>query len=244
MSRAPRGVFVTGTDTEIGKTHVSRALVAAARLRGRRIGVMKPFAAGAVATPLGLRNDDALALIAAAVGGSPDDPVPAAAYDRVNPYCFAAPVSPHIAAAESGVRPDLPRVAALARSRIAGQHPENDWLAVEGAGGWLAPLSDREAIADLAVAIGLPVLLVVGLRLGCLNHAELTAREIRHAGLPLAGWVANAVDPAMMRLEENVSMLTRRFGEPPLARFGFDEPPETVLRNGLTLFDRLVDTIT
>jgi dethiobiotin synthetase len=244
MSRAPQGVFVTGTDTEIGKTHVSRALVAAARLRGRRIGVMKPFAAGAEQTPLGLRNDDALALIAAAGGSSPDDPVPSADYDRVNPYCFAAPVSPHIAAAEAGVNPDLARVAALARSRITGSSPENDWLVVEGAGGWLAPLSDREAISDLAVAVGLPVLLVVGLRLGCLNHAELTAREVRRAGLPLAGWVANAVDPAMTRREENVSMLTLRFGEPPLARFGFGDPPETVLGNGFALFDRLVDSIT
>jgi dethiobiotin synthetase len=86
--------------------------------------------------------------------------------------------------------------------------------------------------------------LVVGLRLGCLNHAELTAREVRRAGLPLAGWVANAVDPAMTRREENVSMLTLRFGEPPLARFGFGDPSETVLRNGFTLFDRLVDIIT
>jgi dethiobiotin synthetase len=241
MNRAPRGVFVTGTDTEIGKTHVSRALAAAARHRGRRIGVMKPIAAGAVMTPLGLRNDDALALIAAAVGGAPDDPVSAADYHRVNPYCFAAPVSPHIAAAQAGVTVDLSRLAALAHARLAGEPPEEDWLVVEGAGGWLAPVTETEAIADLAIGIGLPVLLVVGLRLGCLNHAELTAREIRRSGLPLAGWVANAVDPAMTRREENVSMLTIRFGEPPLARFGFDDPPEVLLRNGIMLFDRLVD---
>ena len=241
MSRAPCGVFVTGTDTEIGKTHVSRALVAAARARGRRIGVMKPVAAGAEQTPLGLRNEDALALIAAARGTAPDAPVAETDYAQVNPYCFPPPVSPHIAAAQAGVAIDLPRLAALARGRLTGDRPENDWLVVEGAGGWLAPLSETEAISDLAVAVGLPVLLVVGLRLGCLNHAELTARDIRRSGLPLAGWVANAVDPAMTCREENVSMLTIRFGEPPLARFGFGDPPEAHLRNGMVLFDRLVD---
>ena len=120
--------------------------------------------------------------------------------------------------------------------------PENDWLVVEGAGGWLAPIGPRASIADLAVAVGLPVLLVVGLRLGCLNHAELTAREIRRSGLPLLGWVANAIDPHMARREENVSMLTSRFGAPPLAHFGFADPPEALAAAGLVLFDRLVDT--
>ena len=240
MSRAPQGVFVTGTDTEIGKTHVSRALAAAARERGRRIGVMKPIAAGAEMTPLGLRNDDASALIAAARGIPRDTPIAAAEYEAVNPYCFAEPVSPHIAASEAGIRPDVGRIGSLARQRLIGRSPENDWLVVEGAGGWLAPLSETDAISDLAIAVGLPVLLVVGLRLGCLNHAELTAREIRRSGLRWAGWVANAVDPAMGRREENVSMLTLRFGEPPLARFGHDDPPEVVLDAGRTLFDRLV----
>ena len=241
---APVGLFVTGTDTEIGKTHVSCALLAAARMSGRRAGAMKPIAAGAEATPLGLRNDDALALIAAARGTALDPPVAPADYDAVNPYCFAPPISPHIAAAEAGVEIDLARIAATARARLTGSPPENDWLVVEGAGGWLAPLTARASIADLAVAVGLPVLLVVGLRLGCLNHAELTAREIRRSGLPLVGWVANAVDPRMARREENVSMLTNRFGEPPLARFGFRDPPDALAAAGQTLFDRLVDRLT
>jgi dethiobiotin synthetase len=205
---------------------------------------MKPISAGAEATPLGLRNDDALALIAAAHGTVLGAPVPAADYDAVNPYCFAPPVSPHIAAAEAGVEVDLARISAMARGRLTGSPPENDWLVVEGAGGWLAPLGDRESIADLAVAVGLPVLLVVGLRLGCLNHAELSAREIRRSGLPLVGWVANAVDPQMARREENVSMLTKRFGEPPLARFGFRDPPTALATAGFALFDRLVDKLT
>ena len=241
MSRAPHGVFVTGTDTEIGKTHVSRALVAAARTRGRQIGVMKPIAAGAEMTPLGLRNDDAVALIAAARGIDRDTPIATAEYEAVNPYCFAEPVSPHIAAADAGIRPDLRWIGRLAHQRLNGPNPENDWLVVEGAGGWLAPLSETDAVSDLALAVGLPVLLVVGLRLGCLNHAELTAREIRRSGLAWAGWVANAVDPSMGRREENVRMLTLRFGEPPLARFGHGDPPEAVLGAGRVLFDRLLD---
>lgn len=244
MTTVPLGIFVTGTDTEIGKTHVSCALLAAARARGRRVGAMKPIAAGADPTPDGLRNDDALALIAAARGTALDVPVSAADYDAVNPYCFAPPVSPHIAAAEVGVQPDLTRIAVMARTRLTGHPPENDWLVVEGAGGWLAPLDGRASIADLAVAVGLPVLIVVGLRLGCLNHAELTAREIRRSGLPLIGWVANAVDPQMARREENVRMLTDRFGEPPLARFGFADPPSVLAAAGHTLFDRLVDKLT
>lgn len=238
---APIGLFVTGTDTEIGKTYVSCALLAAARRRGLRVGAMKPIAAGAETTPLGMRNDDALALIDAVRGTPPGTPVPAAEYDAVNPYCFAPPVSPHIAAAEAGITPDLARIAALARGRLSGRPPENDLLVVEGAGGWLAPISAYESIADLAVAVGLPVLLVVGLRLGCLNHAELSAREIRRSGLPLIGWVANAIDPAMARREENVSMLTNRFGEPPLARFGFGDPHANVAGAGERLLDRLVD---
>lgn len=241
MSRAPHGVFVTGTDTEIGKTHVSRALVAAARARGRRIGVMKPIAAGAEMTPLGLRNDDAVALIAAAWGIDRDTPIATAEYEAVNPYCFAEPVSPHIAAADAGIRPDLRWIGRLAHQRLNGPNPENDWLVIEGAGGWLAPLSDDDALSDLALAVGLPVLLVVGLRLGCLNHAELTAREIRRSGLRWAGWVANAVDPSMGRREENVRMLTLRFGEPPLACFGHNDRPEAVLDTGRVLFDHLVD---
>jgi dethiobiotin synthetase len=233
---APRGVFVTGTDTEVGKTFVSTALVAAARRRGLRVGVMKPIAAGAESTPLGMRNDDALALLAAARGTGPDAPVAPDDYLAVNPYCFAPPVSPHIAAAEAGVTPDIGRIADLARAQAAG----NDWLVVEGAGGWLAPISEDRSIADLALAVGLPVLLVVGLRLGCLNHAQLTAREIARTGLPVAGWVGNELDPSMLRLEENVSMLTSRLGGPPLARFGFGGGPDALARSAAQLFDRLV----
>lgn len=233
---AGRGVFVTGTDTEIGKTFVATALAAAARRRGRRVGVMKPIAAGAEMTPLGLRNEDALALLAAARGTPTDVAVGATDYHAVNPYCFAPPVSPHIAAAEAGVTPDIGLITELAEAAAA----RNDWLVVEGAGGWLAPISPEHSIADLAAAIGLPVLLVVGLRLGCLNHAQLTAREIARSGLPLVGWVANAIDPAMLRREENVSMLTSRLGGPAIARFDYGANAAALADEAGRLFDRLV----
>ncbi len=237
MKQGLRGVFVTGTDTEIGKTHVSCAMVAAARRRGLRVGVMKPIAAGAQPSSLGLRNDDALALITAARGDASAASITAAQYAAVNPYCFAAPVSPHIAAAEAGVRPDLAWIGRLAEVHRS----ENDWLVVEGAGGWLAPITQELSVSDLALALGLPVLVVVGLRLGCLNHAQLTVREIGRSGLPFAGWVANQIDPAMAGVEDNVSLLTKRLGGPPLARFGFGADAAALAESGNTLIDRIVD---
>jgi len=231
-------VFVTGTDTEVGKTFVSTALAAAARRRGLRVAVMKPIAAGAEATPLGLRNDDALALLAAARGTSIDAEIGAEDYFRVNPYCFAPPVSPHIAAAEAGVTPDIDLIAGLARE----QAERDDWLVVEGAGGWLAPISHELSISDLGQALGLPVLVVVGMRLGCLNHAQLTCRDILRSGLPLAGWVANDIDPDMLRRDENLRLLTARLGGPPLASFGFGDPPADRAQTADRLFDRLVVT--
>lgn len=236
MKQKFRGVFVTGTDTEIGKTHVATAMVAAARRRGFRVGVMKPIAAGAEQTPLGLRNDDALALIAAQ--GVVAASISAAEYAIVNPYCFASPVSPHIAAADADVRPDLTHIAHLAASHRS----ENDCLVVEGAGGWLAPITAELSVSDLALAVGLPVVVVVGMRLGCLNHAQLTVREISRSGLPLAGWVANQIDPTMARVDENLSMLTKRLGGPPLARFSFAGDAAALAQSGNTLINRLVDS--
>ena len=236
MKQKFRGVFVTGTDTEIGKTHVATAMVAAARRRGFRVGVMKPIAAGAEQTPLGLRNDDALALIAAQ--GVVAASISAAEYAIVNPYCFASPVSPHIAAADADVRPDLTHIAHLAASHRS----ENDCLVVEGAGGWLAPITAELSVSDLALAVGLPVVVVVGMRLGCLNHAQLTVREISRSGLPLAGWVANQIDATMARVDENLSMLTKRLGGPPLARFSFAGDAAAFAQSGNTLINRLVDS--
>jgi len=199
------GLFIAGTDTGIGKTHTAVAIVRALCRRGLQVAVMKPVAAGAVDTPAGLRNEDALALIHAANV--------AADYSLVNPYCLRAPVSPHLAAAEEGVTLDRSRVA-RAFETLA-QHA--DCVVVEGAGGWLAPIGECETMADVARTLALPIVLVVGLKLGCLSHAQLSARAIEADGLHLAGWIANQVDPRFERMAENVATLERLLGRAPLA---------------------------
>jgi dethiobiotin synthetase len=201
----PKSFFVTGTDTGVGKTVVSTALTRALVARGLRVAVMKPIASGSDPTPRGLRNSDALTLMAAA-----NVPAP---YEVVNPYCFHPPISPHIAAREAGVAIDL----TLLRSRFDSLAAASDCVIVEGAGGWLAPISDTAAMADLAAALALPVLLVAGLRLGCLNHALLTRESMSARGVAFTGWVANAIDPHFERPGENLATLTARLGEPPLA---------------------------
>lgn len=242
MSTQPkvaRRFFVAGTDTEIGKTHVACALLRAARQRGHRVAAIKPIAAGALSTPGGLRNDDALSLLQAARGLPVDTVFSAPEYDEVNPYCFSAPVSPHIAAAEAGVEVDVTRIRDLA-DRVAAK---NDWLVVEGAGGWRAPLSLTTSMAELAVALGDPVLLVVGVRLGCLNHAVLTAEAVLRSGLPWLGWVANLIDPQMLRVAENLAMLERLLGSAPLGVFPHDTAGGATSAVGLDAFDRLAATM-
>ena len=206
-----KGCFVTGTDTEIGKTWFSTRLVRSLRRRGLRVGVMKPIAAGAFEAEAGWRNEDALALIEASGQGWP--------YPSVNPYCFRAPVSPHIAAAEEGVSIDL---SALAQgARVLGA--QSDFLVVEGAGGWRAPISQQTSMADLAQVIDLPIILVVGLRLGCLNHAALSWEAIGASGCHPTGWVANRIDPNLLRSEENVATLSQLLGSPPLAVLSYGD---------------------
>ena len=195
-----RGVFVTGTDTDSGKTRVAVALIQRLRESGLRVAPFKPVAAGAEETADGLRNQDALRLIAAAGGDW--------FYERVNPYCFAPPVSPHLAAAEARVIIEPVLLRDVCRSLAA----EADLVVVEGAGGWLAPLGDGWGIEGLATELGLPVVLVVGLRLGCLNHALLSAARIQASGLPLLGWVGSVLDPQMSRLEQNIQTLEHSLG--------------------------------
>ncbi|HEY7888087.1 MAG TPA: dethiobiotin synthase [Steroidobacteraceae bacterium] len=204
-----KGLFVTGTDTGVGKTLVCAALTRALVTRGLRVAVMKPVASGSDPTTAGLRNSDALTLMAAA-----NVPAP---YEVVNPYCFLPPISPHIAAREAGATIDL----ALVRSRFDSLAAASDCVMVEGAGGWLAPIGDTASMADLAAALSLPVLLVVGLRLGCLNHALLTRDSLATRGVAFAGWIANAIDPHFDRPEENLATLITRLGAPPLARVPF-----------------------
>lgn len=207
-----RGVFVAGTDTGVGKTRVAVALIHALRAQGLRVAAMKPVSAG---NAPGEPNEDVTALrLAANVKADVRD---------VNPYAFAEPVAPHIAAARAGVRIELPLInEAYARLAAAA-----DVVVVEGAGGWRAPLNAREDMADLAQALGLPVVLVVGLRLGCLSHALLAAESITRRRLPWAGWVANRIDPAMALQAENVTALHERLPDPCLGIQPF-LPPQSL----------------
>jgi dethiobiotin synthetase len=202
VTERDRGVFVTGTDTEVGKTVVSVALVRGLVEAGLRTAVMKPIAAGAEATPEGLRNSDALELVAASNVAAP--------YAAVNPYCLSLPASPHIAAERAGIRIELAQIV-QAYARLVGQ---SDLVVVEGAGGWYAPISATETMADLAAALGVPVVLVVGLRLGCLNHALLTAQAIESRGLRFAGWIANHLQPRFDHAEANIAALESRLSAP------------------------------
>ncbi|MGH8031828.1 MAG: dethiobiotin synthase [Luteimonas sp.] len=189
------GCYVTGTDTGVGKTLASTALLHALRLRGQRAVGMKPLASGCAATPEGWRNDDALALQAAS------DPAPA--YADVNPYALPAATAPQLAARDAGVAIALDAIVAAHR-RLAAQA---DAVVIEGVGGWAAPLADDLEQADVVRALGVPVLLVVGLRLGCLNHARLTARAIAADGQSLIGWIGSAVDPALARVDDYLQLL-------------------------------------
>ena len=202
--RMTRGIYVTGTDTGIGKTTVSCALLHALRARGLRAVGMKPVASGCERTADGWRNDDALRLLAAS------DPRPD--YALVNLYALPEPTAPEIAAADVGVSlaSEPLRVAFDALSA------QSDIVVVEGVGGWAAPLSARLDQADLARAFGIPVLLVVGLRLGCINHARLTAGAIRADGWNLLGWIGNALDPDFARCEETMAILDRVIAAPRL----------------------------
>jgi dethiobiotin synthetase len=197
--------FVTGTDTGVGKTVVACALTRAFAAAGERVAVMKPIASGAQWTAKGLRNEDALALLKAAN-------VPLS-YAQVNPYCFEPAISPHIAAEEANIEIDIGTI----DEGFEALQALSDRVIVEGAGGWLAPINARESMGDLARALGIPAVLVVGLRLGCLNHAELTWRAIESTGVECAGWVANCLGSRMEREAKNLATLTRRLGRPPLA---------------------------
>lgn len=203
-------LFVTGTDTGVGKTRIAAALCMAYAARRKRVAAMKPVASGCTQTSAGLRNEDAEALLAAMTVR--------AAYDEVNPYAFEPAIAPHIAAMEAGCSIDF-RLLDGCYERLC-RH--SDVIIVEGAGGWLAPLDATHTFADLAVRWKLDVILVVGLRLGCLNHALLTAEAIELRGLRLSGWVANSIDPEFERLTENISSLKSRISAPCLGIFSFE----------------------
>ena len=188
-------IYVTGTDTGVGKSLASAALLHALRARGQRAVGMKPVASGCERTADGWRNEDALLLQAAS------DPRPI--YADVNPYALPSPTAPQLAAREAGITVDIePLQAACTRLAAAA-----DTVVVEGVGGWMAPLADGLDQAALARALGAEVVLVVGLRLGCLSHARLTARAVQADGLRLLGWIGSGVDPVPHRQDEYVELL-------------------------------------
>ena len=221
MSSRSSGFFVTGTDTDVGKTLAACALLRALGASGLRVIGMKPVAAGGDTIGGRLVNADVAALMAESNVQAPAE--------LVNPYCFAQPIAPHIAAALAGVSIDLGRIGSAYDALAA----RAECVVVEGAGGFRVPLGARVDTADLAASLGLPVVLVVGMRLGCLNHAILTAAAIRAAGLALAGWVANHIDRDMMYADENVAAIAERLDAPLIARIPFLHSPDAAHAAGL-----------
>jgi len=202
-----RAFFIAGTDTGVGKTYSACALLYATRKLGLTAVGMKPIAAGVEADG---RNEDVVQLLAAS------SIQPAVAL--MNPYLYEPPIAPHLAAQEAGRPIEIAQI----QQAFAQLQDLADVVWVEGVGGFRAPLDDDYDTADLAVALALPVVLVVGMRLGCLNHALLTAEAIERRGLMLAGWIANRIDPKMARFEANLSTLQTRLNAPLLGVMPYD----------------------
>ncbi len=195
--------FLTGTDTGIGKTTTACALLHKAALQGLTSLGVKPIASGCELTVDGLRNDDALQLQHHSSLKLP--------YQEINPVTLAAPLSPHLAAKQAGRRLTISQLVGYTRATLT-HRPQ--FAIIEGAGGWRVPISDREMLSALPKELNVPVILVVGIRLGCLNHALLTAEIILRDGLRLAGWVANCIDPAMDAIDENIATLVHMLPTP------------------------------
>lgn len=197
------GYFITGTDTGVGKTLIAAALMKRHRGLGLRVAGMKPVASGCHQTAAGLRNEDALQLEQQASARHP--------YSRVNPYAFAPAIAPHLAARAAGTTIELPKLASCYQELAV----DSDVVIVEGAGGWRVPIGPAGLLSDFPEALGLDVILVVGLRLGCLNHALLTCDAILGGGKSrLVGWVGNGIDPAFSPWEENIDTLRQRIPAP------------------------------
>jgi dethiobiotin synthetase len=199
------GFFITGTDTCVGKTWMTAALLHALAAYGRRAAGIKPLACGGHPTPDGWRHEDAELLMQYA-----SVPLP---YESVNPVLLNQPIAPHIAARQAGTQ----LAAAKLHHTCLALEGQVDYLLIEGVGGWEVPLNDAETTADLASLLGLPIILVVGIRLGCLNHALLTCKAILERKLALAGWIANIIDPYTLMIPENIAALETRLPAPRLA---------------------------
>lgn len=224
-----RGVFVTGTDTDCGKTEIGLGLMLALQRQGLSVLGMKPVASGCDRTPLGLRNPDALRL--QAQGSTEVD------YPLANPYCFEPPIAPHIAAGQAGVNIELGVIRDRARKLAA----RADFLVVEGVGGWRVPLGPKLSVSNLPLELDMPVVLVVGLKLGCINHALLTAESVRASGSRLVGWIANLISPDMLARDENLATLGALLGAPCLGVVPWMTPPEPERVAGLLTLDGLIE---
>lgn len=198
------GIFITGTDTEIGKTYVSCLLMRSLIEEGYRVAGMKPVASGATLQDGILKNEDALSLMAASNIETE--------YQTVNSYVFEPAISPHLAAAKAGIEIDCKNIK-INFDKLVNQ---SDVVIVEGVGGWYAPLTMQTTVADMAKELNIPIIIVVGLRLGCLNHALLTLQAIKQTGLTISGWVANHVSENFLSADENIETLKHFFNDIPL----------------------------
>ncbi|HSC75576.1 MAG TPA: dethiobiotin synthase [Pseudomonadales bacterium] len=190
-------VFIAGTDTGVGKTHIACQLLRAAQQQGLRTLGLKPLAAGAEKIDDEWRNEDAVLLQQVATAKLP--------YTNINPFCFALPVAPHLAAKKTGTSLSAKTIAQHVRNVL--DETDFDYAVIEGAGGWRVPLNETETFADVVKLLQVPVILVVGMKLGCINHALLTAEAIKTDGVTLQGWIANDLGNSMSLLEENIATL-------------------------------------
>lgn len=211
MRPMPRHFFVTGTDTGVGKTTVTVRLMQQLVAQGITVIGMKPVASGCEWLDGRWQNEDVRQLTAASNVKAPPE--------LINPYCFEPAIAPHIAAAQAGVAIDLNIILEAYKQLTT----LADVVIVEGAGGLLVPLSSSQTMADLILALNIPALMVVGMRLGCINHALLTAQVLKQRGIDFCGWVANSIDPQMSMPEENLQTLIRSLQQPPLLQVPFQE---------------------
>ncbi len=200
-------IFITGTDTDVGKTLVTCCLIEKFQKANHTVTAIKPVAAGCELINGQLINSDALSLIQAMQQKI--------AYEQVNPVALRLPIAPHIAAVQEGIELTVENLQQQCHLY------QTDYLLVEGAGGWLVPLNDEQTLADFAVAESLDIILVVGLKLGCINHAMLTVQAIETAGLKLVAWVANIIDPDMSVIDENIETLKQRINAPLIAKIPY-----------------------
>ncbi len=207
------GYFITGTDTECGKTLVTLGLMQRYRASGYRVAGMKPVASGSRHTAQGLRNEDAVSIQHQASD--------AIDYRLINPYAFEPAIAPHLAASAAGIRLEMDVIADCYRQLAEA----SDRVLVEGVGGWRVPLGTDWGVAELARKLDLPVILVVGIRLGCINHGLLSVESILGSGCRLAGWVANRVDPEMLEPEGSIETLSRLIGAPLLGEVPYLDNP-------------------